>query len=65
MNDRCPYAQDLECAQADRNEEFYLQMFEAMRENRPVAFVTGGLCPAYASECTKLREHKEKNQRQR
>lgn len=60
IGDRCPCANDLECTQTERSEEFYRQMYEAMHENRPVVFLTGGLCPAYASDCMKLREHKEK-----
>ena len=35
------------------------------RVNKPVAFVTGGLCPAHACECMKLREHNERQQKQR
>ncbi len=65
IGDRCPCANELVCTLAERNEEFYRQMYEAMHENKPVVFLTGGLCPAYAAECVKLREHKEKLQKQR
>ncbi len=65
MNDRCPCASDLECSQVERNDEFYRQMSEAFLENKPIVFVTGGLCPAYSSQCMKLREYQEQRQRQR
>lgn len=64
MNDTCPCANGLECNQSERNDEFYRQMSEAMLVNRPITFVTGGLCPAYASDCMKLREYKESMRKQ-
>ena len=65
MYDTCPYAIKLNCAQTERKDEFYRQMDEAMLANKPVAFVTGGLCPAHACECMKLREYNERQQKQR
>ena len=56
MSDKCPCAKNLVCSQAERMDEFYRQMSEAMLQNKPVYYLTGGQCPAFSSECMKLRE---------
>ena len=65
MTDYCPRAENLECSQVERTEEFYRQMQESMLHNQPVFFLTGGVCPVHACDCMKLREYMEKKQKQR
>ena len=65
MAECCPFADGLQCSQAERVDEFYLQMQDAMLGNKPVYFVTGGRCPAYSLNCMKLYEYEQKMQKQR
>ncbi len=59
---KCPYEQNLDCDGQERADEFYRQMQDAMYANKPVYFLTGGACAAYAGECAKLRAFREAQQ---
>lgn len=58
----CPYENGIKCDAKERLDEFYRQMQDAMYANKPVYFVTGGACAAYANECAKLRAFREAQQ---
>ena len=65
MTNYCLRAENLECSQEERTEEFYRQMQESMLHNQPVFFLTGGACPVHACDCMRLREYMKKKQKQR
>ncbi len=61
----CPHENGLDCTQTERLDEFYRQMEDAMLQNKAVYFLTGGKCPVSRSGCMKLRDFREKQQKQR
>ena len=65
MQSNCPHELDLECTQTERLDEFYRQMEDAMLQNQSVYFLTGGKCPVSGFSCAKLRDFREKQQKQR
>lgn len=61
----CPHDNGLECTQNERLDEFYRQMEDAMLQNKEVYFLTGGMCPVSRLSCMKLRDFRERQQKQR
>lgn len=60
----CPYEQNLECTQSERESEFFRQMYEDMLLNRGICFVTNAQCQVLEYECAKLRAFKLQQRKQ-